>query len=511
MAKNDYLDGQIKHAVYLLRYSEGLAHKLIAKMNDLDRAFIKELRSNELWLSEFEKGRLTGIIKGLKEANKAAHETVGLAYKNEALDFVDYEAAWAAKHFKESMGLAHFGGIATSQIAAIVSSSKFVGAIPYGSIDEHLKELFDSKFRVSKSILERGFIQGLNEHDIAKQLMGTAKFNYSNGAFERYRRTLKAFVRTATTKLANEAKDAVAMQDADLYVGRQWSSVLDSRTSPICRANSNKIYPLEEGWRLPAHVNCRSVWIYVPKDERYRVDSPSYNEWLERQPKAVQDDILGVDRANAFRDGVHVDKFIDKSGKTLTLKELRALDVVPERSVTEQYLGSHSYRAHRSNMFKEYQKRGIDYAKQGLSESQAVALWAYTDDLYKPLNQALRDGTANKQMLAVRDELNAALDKMPKYKGIVYRGTELSKKQIDVIIKKKLFNDKAFISATNLKMQRFDGNVYFEVISQNGRDISKLSKFSSEAEVLFKAASDFEIVDINKVESILEVTMKEVE
>lgn len=509
MSKNDYLDGQIKHAVYLLRYSEGLAHKLIAKMNDLDRAFIKELRSNELWLSDFEKGRLTGIVRGLKEANEATHETVGLAYKNEALDFVDYEAAWAAKHFNESMGLAHFGGITTAQVAAIVGKSKFVGAIPYGSIDEHLKELFDSKFRVSKSILERGFIQGLNERDIAKQLMGTAKFNYSNGEFERYRRTLRAFVRTATTKLANEAKDAVAMQDADLYSGRQWSSVLDSRTSPICRANSNKIYPLDEGWRLPAHVNCRSVWIYVPKDERYRIDSPSYNEWLERQPKAVQDDILGVDRANAFRDGVHVDKFVDKSGKTLTLKELRALDVVPERSALEQYLGSDDYSVHRSIMLKVYKDKGIDYASYGLTEGQAVTLFAYTDNLHVSLNKELRANTADKKLLAVRDELNAALDKMPKYDGIVYREVDLNEKLVNDIVKKATYKDKTFTSTSELEERSFAGNVKFVIKSKTGRSIHQLSSYNHELEVLFKTDVEFKIRKITNFEDFIEIKMEE--
>lgn len=44
----------------------------------------------------------------------------------------------------------------------------------------------------------------------------------------------------------------------------KWLATLDIRTSDICRENNGKEFTLEEAkGKLPAHVNCRSVWIPI--------------------------------------------------------------------------------------------------------------------------------------------------------------------------------------------------------------------------------------------------------
>jgi len=59
----------------------------------------------------------------------------------------------------------------------------------------------------------------------------------------------------------------------------------------------------------------------VPADQ-------TYDEWLRRQPKEVQEDALGKTKAKLFRDGMKIEKFSDpKSGRTYTLDELRATDI----------------------------------------------------------------------------------------------------------------------------------------------------------------------------------------
>ena len=49
----------------------------------------------------------------------------------------------------------------------------------------------------------------------------------------------------------------------------------------------------------------------------------TYDEWLRKQPKPFQDNVLGVKRAQAFRKGAKVDQFTDKRGAVLNLKELK--------------------------------------------------------------------------------------------------------------------------------------------------------------------------------------------
>lgn len=50
----------------------------------------------------------------------------------------------------------------------------------------------------------------------------------------------------------------------------------------------------------------------------------TYDEWLRRQSEKFQNEVLGKKRAEKFRSGTKVDRFIDKQGNQLTLKQLAA-------------------------------------------------------------------------------------------------------------------------------------------------------------------------------------------
>lgn len=48
----------------------------------------------------------------------------------------------------------------------------------------------------------------------------------------------------------------------------------------------------------------------------------TYGEWLQKQPKTFQDDVLGPGKAQLFRNGMGLDKFVDRDGGELTLAQL---------------------------------------------------------------------------------------------------------------------------------------------------------------------------------------------
>jgi hypothetical protein len=49
----------------------------------------------------------------------------------------------------------------------------------------------------------------------------------------------------------------------------------------------------------------------------------TYDQWLRTQPRAFQNEVLGVKKAQAFRGGLKLDKFIDRRGQELTLVQLK--------------------------------------------------------------------------------------------------------------------------------------------------------------------------------------------
>jgi predicted Fe-S protein YdhL (DUF1289 family) len=49
----------------------------------------------------------------------------------------------------------------------------------------------------------------------------------------------------------------------------------------------------------------------------------TYGEWLRTQPAEFQNDVLGPARADLFRGGMPLTKFVDRAGGGLTLRQIR--------------------------------------------------------------------------------------------------------------------------------------------------------------------------------------------
>ncbi|MNT50583.1 hypothetical protein D3C72_1875090 [compost metagenome] len=103
-------------------------------------------------------------------------------------------------------------------------------------------------------------------------------------------------------------------------------AVLDSRTTLTCANLNGQTFKLERFPWPPRHINCRSTSMPVVKGMP-KVEAPSYADWLKRQKDEVQNDILGVRRAQLFRSGkLTLDRFSDNAGRVLTLEQLKARD-----------------------------------------------------------------------------------------------------------------------------------------------------------------------------------------
>lgn len=151
-------------------------------------------------------------------------------------------------------------------------------------------------------------------------ILGTSRLNNRDGILRRA--TLQANGMTATLlqHAAGIVQAAVASQYFEKY---RWVSVLDSRTTDICRSRNGKVYRYGEGPLPPAHVGCRSKTVPV---EDATPDIPdSYYDWIKRQPASVQDDVLGKTKADALRAGTAKKTDYDKLSvnSSLTLAKFK--------------------------------------------------------------------------------------------------------------------------------------------------------------------------------------------
>lgn len=73
--------------------------------------------------------------------------------------------------------------------------------------------------------------------------------------------------KTSVTHAANTSRDTVYKANKNVIQEVEWVSVLDSNTTPYCRSQAGKKWPVGQGPRPPAHYNCRSITKPVIKDE----------------------------------------------------------------------------------------------------------------------------------------------------------------------------------------------------------------------------------------------------
>jgi len=123
------------------------------------------------------------------------------------------------------------------------------------------------------------------------------------------------------------------------------------------------------------------------------------------------------------------------------------------------------------------------------------ALNHYTGLGYEGLNDALRSNALDASQHARVAALNDALEKLPAHDGLVVRGTNLPPDVLAQYQPGDVITEKAFLSTTAdpvvAQSPAFAGNVEFRILSSTGRDISSVSLFPDEQEVLFRSGTKF--------------------
>ncbi len=135
---------------------------------------------------------------------------------------------------------------------------------------------------------------------------------------------------------------------------------------------------------------------------------------------------------------------------------------------------------------------------QNIPTEDLVAIKGYTSDDYKMLNTALRnnDKAELKRLEPYIEVAKSGLRQLPSFKGTVFRGTTLSPEQLAKYEPGKIVTEDAFTSTSIDKSAAFSGNTEFYIDSVKGKDISILSDYPNEKEILFKPYTKFEVLKV---------------
>lgn len=170
------------------------------------------------------------------------------------------------------------------------------------------------------NLINQGYSNNWSKQETLDNIIGTASANFKDGAFNKIYNQNSAVLNTILQHVSSIAQTSVASQIYEQYM---WVSVLDNRTTEICRSRDGNIYKYGDGPLPPAHINCRSKTVPYIEDGGDSDYEATYYGWLQNQPTAVQNDILGINKAGGLRNGsvnsTDIDKFTNN--KTLTMEQ----------------------------------------------------------------------------------------------------------------------------------------------------------------------------------------------
>lgn len=342
---DELLDRAIRHQIGLERYSNATVRKIIALLNRVDADLSAQIQRNDPTAvnGNWSQRRIVKLLDAVRATLKEVYQVARAALNREIRDLGTYEAVFQQQSIASTLPLLLDVLTPTpEQLYAAVHARPFQGAL--------LKDVYSSweasAQKAVRDAIRMGFVEGETTAQIVRRVIGTKAQHYEDGVLQINRRHAEAVVRTALAHTAAVAQNETYKANAGLIKAVRWTSVLDGRTTAVCRARDGRYFPVDRGPRPPAHWNCRSTTVPVlksfrdlgfdigdlPEGTRASMNgqipaSVTYNDWLRTQPREFVEDVLGKTKAKLYLDGkLSLDRFVDRKGKELTLEQLRRQD-----------------------------------------------------------------------------------------------------------------------------------------------------------------------------------------
>jgi SPP1 gp7 family putative phage head morphogenesis protein len=383
-------DASIRHQVKLLRYSAGQARAVAKLLKASDDELVAKLQTE---LTETSEARLKALLVDIRRQRTALAERLGEEIQKDAAELAGNEAEWEVEAIRAACPV-ELKLNAVPEATLKTLASRPINGVP---LEGWLGTLKAGDVSRIEQAIRLGVSQGETLDQMVKRIRGTRANNYEDGITAITRRNAQTIARTAVNHVSNAARQEVWNANADIISGVRWVATLDGRTSDVCRGRDGQIYPIDSGPRPPAHPGCRSTTTPVLDGEQILGDRPfvrdsrtraarevdfrreakeaagdkwkgmsqaertaaikarrdkwadenigqvpsaqTYDQWLRKQPGAFQDEVLGKTKAEIFRKGATLDKFVDEQGKPYTIAELKAATSQDKLNVVQPGVG----------------------------------------------------------------------------------------------------------------------------------------------------------------------------
>lgn len=316
--QTELYDATVRHAIDLVRYSNGVVRRIIALLNQVDSDLGEQITRamGRLPASAFTVARLKELLKDVRTLNAEAYQQVRGELEKDLRDLAGYEIGYQGQLF-DSLGIEFTTrGVTAGQVYAGAMAQPFQGRL----LREWMAGLEAGRASRIRDAVRMGYVEGQTIQQVVQRVRGT-RAAYADGLLEIDRRNAEAVVRTAISHTAGFARDRWYDANDDIVGALAWVSTLDSRTSQMCRLRDGLRYEPDShkpiGHKVPwgagpgrLHWQCRSTSVPIlkgmeddpligtraakdyrdsarGKGEQVRATT-TYADWLRRQPAAIQ-------------------------------------------------------------------------------------------------------------------------------------------------------------------------------------------------------------------------------
>lgn len=291
----DKLDPFVRHQVYVEGYKNGEANRAEATFDEITAGVI--LLATKLGIDTFgdlTKRQLLAFVSEVKAVIKTVFS------KDAAITIDNIEQFLAADITVTGQMLSGVGKPVPYNTVNLPWST--VSNTPIAGVGVEPSELVKTTLAaITADIVARikiAYADKQNMRDFTRELVGTKDFNFRDGLNRKLKRNWSTAIQTIIQHVSSTVSFKLQSLASPTYT---WCSILDGRTSDICRERNGQVYEYRNGPRPPAHWNCRSFT--VPITVVAIEDMPTFYTWVKRQPNGIQDDVLGPARGRELRTG----------------------------------------------------------------------------------------------------------------------------------------------------------------------------------------------------------------
>ena len=322
---------------------------------DIERVALSKRAEIISLLQQLEQELIAKVAKGVTDWSKAriakqlseADAIIRQYYDSAAgvmLDTTTDVAQVSASATAQSLSVAVGAQVAISVLPTSTFFETLAGdAIIQGAVQAAWwdRQSLDTAFKFQTAV-RQGLVAAETNQQIIRRVLDVTDMTRRNAA---------TLVHTSVQTVANDAREKVFEDNADILSGKEWVAALDRRTCPVCGALDNKQWQVngqpighsKAYAKPPIHWRCRCSMVPITKTFQElginarelsttrasmdgQVADTSFENWLQRKESSIPgfaDKTLGKGRAELWRSGkITMDQMIE-GAKPMSLTALK--------------------------------------------------------------------------------------------------------------------------------------------------------------------------------------------